>query len=73
MLQITIKNFAFFMIWNDTFHDPFLQSIETLNSTEVNIACFQKYIQGWNLTEDCLILNIWTRYPQPKNATVMVR
>ncbi|XP_028406018.1 cholinesterase-like isoform X2 [Dendronephthya gigantea] len=45
---------------------------ETLNSTEVNIACFQKYIQGWNLTEDCLILNIWTRYPQPKNATVMV-
>ncbi|XP_046863361.1 cholinesterase-like [Xenia sp. Carnegie-2017] len=24
------------------------------------------------MTEDCLIVNVWTPYPKPKNATVMV-
>ncbi|XP_046839173.1 cholinesterase-like isoform X2 [Xenia sp. Carnegie-2017] len=43
-----------------------------LNSTDVTIACFQRFIKGWNLTEDCLILNVWSPYPTPKNAAVMV-
>ena len=45
----------------------------TLNSTENNIACIQPQLPGLTVTEDCLILNVWTPHPRPSNASVMVR
>ncbi|XP_028397988.1 cholinesterase-like [Dendronephthya gigantea] len=44
----------------------------TLNTTEDIIACIQPERPGLTLTEDCLILNVWTPFPRPKNASVMV-
>ena len=48
-----------------------------LNSTEDIIACIQPWQPEFEFTkmttEDCLILNVWTPYPRPQNASVMVR
>ncbi|XP_028397962.1 cholinesterase-like [Dendronephthya gigantea] len=43
-----------------------------LNSTEQIIACIQPNQLGLTITEDCLVLNVWTLFPRPKNASVMV-
>jgi hypothetical protein len=46
----------------------------TLNSTEDVIACIQPWrAELTKITEDCLILNVWTPFPRPQNASVMVR
>ncbi|CAB4003973.1 Hypothetical predicted protein [Paramuricea clavata] len=43
-----------------------------LNSTENLIACIQPWQPGVTITEDCLILNVWTPFPRPQNTSVMV-
>ncbi len=47
----------------------------TLNSTEDIIACIQPWGAQFKrkITEDCLILNVWTPFPRTVNASVMVR
>jgi carboxylesterase type B len=45
-----------------------------LNNTEDIIACIQPSWQPeLTMTEDCLILNVWTPFPRRQNASVMVR
>ena len=45
----------------------------TLNGTEDIIACIQPWrAELTKITEDCLILNVWTPFPRPQNASVMV-
>ncbi|XP_046839059.1 acetylcholinesterase-like [Xenia sp. Carnegie-2017] len=43
---------------------------------EEKISCLQAFFaqvdDNLNQTEDCLILNVWTPYPRPKNASVMI-
>ncbi|CAB4016509.1 liver carboxylesterase 1, partial [Paramuricea clavata] len=43
-----------------------------LNSTKDIIACVQPWQSGVTITEDCLILNVWTPFPRSQNASVMV-
>ena len=37
------------------------------------ISCPQGVRVPYIMTEDCLILNVWTPHPRPKSAAVMVR
>ncbi|XP_046846337.1 acetylcholinesterase-like [Xenia sp. Carnegie-2017] len=45
----------------------------TMNLTEDVIACLQPQQPGFRITEDCLVLNVWTPYPRRnKSLAVMV-
>ena len=54
------------------FYSEMYFCVGTLNSTEDLIACIQPHQPKLTITEDCLILNVWTPYPRPQNASVMV-
>ncbi|CAB3995413.1 Hypothetical predicted protein, partial [Paramuricea clavata] len=52
--------------------EPKLPWKGVLNRTEDIIACIQPWKPKVTMTEDCLILNVWTPFPRPQNASVMV-